>query len=203
MRLPANRGVAAVTLAAALAASAIAGPLEDGMEAYRTKEYAKAVESWRPLAEKGDAAAQYRLGMLYAEGKGVEQNDATAFMWMRRAAEQGNAEAQYDVGASYIGGLGVEKNPQEAAKWFLRAANQGMVFAQFNLGLLCASGTGVPQDDVEALKWLELALFALPAGGARSDVARAIVDVAGRMSYEQKMEAKQRQHGWTAKPETK
>ena len=191
-----------LALIAAFAASAVAGPLEDGLEAYRTKEYAKAVESWRPLAEKGDAAAQYRLGMLYAEGKGVEQNDATAFMWMRRAAEQGNAEAQYDVGTSYIGGLGIEKNPQEAAKWFLRAANQGMVFAQFNLGLLYASGTGVPQDDVEALKWLELALFALPAGGARSDVSRAIVDVAGRMSYEQRMEAKQRQHGWTAKPET-
>jgi hypothetical protein len=185
----------------ALAASAAAGPLDDGMDAYRAKEYAKAAEAWRPLAEKGDPVAQFRLGMLYAEGKGVERNEATAFTWIRRAAEQGNADAQYDVGTSYVSGVGVAKDEKEAARWFQRAANQGMALAQINLGLLYASGTGVPQDDVEALRWLETALFALPAGGARSDVARAIGDVAGRMSYEQKMEARQRQHGWSAKPE--
>lgn len=193
----------ALALAAALAVPAAAGPLEEGVDAYHAKEYAKAAELWRPLAEAGDAVAQYRLGTLYVEGKGVEQNDATAFMWMQRAATQGNADAQYGVGASYIAGLGVEKNEAEAAKWFLRAANQGMVYAQLNIGLLHASGTGVPQDDVEALKWLDLALFALPPGGARSDVSRAIVDVAAKMDYLQKLEAAQRERAWKAKPETK
>jgi TPR repeat protein len=195
--------VGALALVAALAVSAAAGPLEEGVDAYRTKEYAKAAELWTTLAEQGNPVAQYRLGTLYAEGKGVGQNDATAFLWMQRAATQGNADAQYGVGASYIEGLGVSKNESEAAKWFLRAANQGMVYAQFNLGLLYASGTGVAQDNVEALKWLDLALFALPAGGARSDVSRAIVDVAAKMDEVQKQEAMKRVRAWKAIPETK
>jgi len=193
----------ALALVAALAVPAAAGPLEDGVDAYRAKEYAKAAELWRPLAEQGNAVAQYQLGTLYMEGKGVERDDATAFMWMQRAADQGDANAQYNVGASYMEGLGVQKNEAEAARWFGRAANQGMVYAQVNLGLLYASGTGVPQDNVEALKWLHLALFALPAGGARSDVSRAIVDVAAKMDYLQKEQATKRERAWKATPETK
>jgi uncharacterized protein len=195
--------VSAIALATALTVPATAAPLEEGIDAYRAKDYAKAAQLWQPLAEQGNAVAQYRLGTLYAEGKGVAQNDATAFMWMQRAAEQGNADAQYDVGASYIEGVGVKKSESDAAKWFLRAANQGMVYAQFNLGLLYASGTGVPQDNVEALKWLQLALFALPAGGARSDASRAIVDVTAKMDGVQKQEANNRVRTWKAVAETK
>ena len=194
-------GVLAV--AAALCAPAAAGPLEDASDAYREKAYAKAAELWRPLAEKGDAAAQYSLGTLYAEGKGVEQNDATAFLWFQRAANQGDAAAQYNVGASYATGAGVAKSDVEAAKWFRRAADQGMAFAQLNLGLLYAAGNGVPQDNVEAFKWLELAFAGLPPGGPRMDVARAMTDVSAKMTRDQLIEAKQRQRAWQAKPETK
>jgi TPR repeat protein len=195
--------VSAFAVATVLGASSVAGPLEDGTAAYHEKRYAMAAELWQPLAEKGDAAAQFLLGTLYAEGNGVEQNDATAFMWFQRAANQGNAAAQYNVGASYAEGTGVEKSDVDAAKWFQRAANQGMAYAQLNLGLLYAAGNGVPQDSVEALKWLELALFALPAGGPRSDVARAMTDVVAKMTREQIEDAKRRERGWKAQPETK
>ena len=193
----------AVAVATALGASAAAGPLEDGIDAFHEKAYAKAAGLWLPLAEKGDAAAQYLLGTLYVEGKGVEQNDATAIMWFQRAANQGHAGAQYNLGASYAEGTGVGKSDVDAAKWFLRAANQGMVFAQLNLGLLYAAGNGVPQDNVEALKWFELALFALPAGGPRSDVARAMTDITAKMTREQIAKAKQREREWKAQPEVK
>ena len=193
----------AFAVATALGAPATAAPLEDGNAAYHEKAYTKAAELWRPLAETGDAAAQYFLGTLYAEGKGVEQNDATAFMWFQRAANQGNAAAQYNVGASYAAGTGVVQSNADAAKWFLRAANQGMVFAQLNLGLIYAAGNGIPQDNVEAFKWLELAFFGLPAGGPRMDVARAMTDVAAKMTMDQKIEAKQRERAWKAQPEVK
>lgn len=193
----------AVAIAVCLSAPVAAGPLEDGTAAYKEKEYAKAADLWRPLAEKGDAAAQYFLGSLYEDGKGVEQNDATAFIWFRRAAEQGNAAAQYNVGASYAVGAGVEKSDTDAAKWFQRAANQGMPFAQLNLGLLYAAGQGVPQDNVEAFKWLELAFSGLPAGGPRMDVARAMNDVAAKMTFDQKIEAKQREREWKLQLEAK
>ena len=91
----------ALAIAAILAATAEAGPLEDGIDAYHEKAYDKAVELWRPLAEAGNAPAQYLLGSLYVEGNGVEHDDATAFMWFQRAANQGDAAAQYNVGASY------------------------------------------------------------------------------------------------------
>jgi len=195
--------LSAFAAVAAFEMLAIAGPLEEGIDAYRAKDYARAAEMWRPLADKGDAVAQFRLGTLYAEGNGVERNDATAFAWFQRAADQGYADAQYDVGASYFAGLGVRKDDAQAVRWFQRAANQGMVYAQLNLGLLYASGNGVARDNVEALKWLELALFALPAGGTRTDASRAIVDVAGKMTRDEIDEAKRRERDWKATPESK
>jgi uncharacterized protein len=194
---------AALVIATSLGAPAVADPLDDGVTAYHDKMYMRAAELWRPLAESGNPGAQYLLGSLYLEGHGVERNDALAFMWFQRAANQGDAAAQYNVGASYAAGTGVQKSDVEAAKWFRRAADQGVVFAQLNLGLLYAAGNGVPQDSVEALKWLDLAFFALPAGGTRSDVARAMTDVTAKMTREQIEEAKVRERAWKAQPETK
>ncbi len=184
-------------------APALGGPLEDGMAAYQAKDYAKAIALWRPLAESGLAAAQYRLGVMYAEGKGVAVNDAEAALWFERAAAQGDAAAQYDLGASYAEGAGVRKDASTAAKWFQRAADQGFPLAQLNLGLLYAGGSGVPQDNVEAMKWIDLAIFALPAGGPRSDAARALGDVAAKMTSDEIQEAKSRERAWKVKPEAK
>jgi hypothetical protein len=203
MNASARNLLAAFVVATALGMPASAGPLEDGDAAYREKDYAKAVELWQPLAERGDATAQYFIGTLYAEGKGVPQSDVTAFGWFLRAANNGNAAAQYNVGASYAGGAGVKKSEADAAKWFLRAANQGMPYAQLNLGLLYAAGSGVAQDNVEAFKWLELAFAGLPAGGVRMDVAQAMADVGAKLTYEEKDEAKRRERAWKALPEGK
>jgi len=191
----------AVALAAWAAAAAIAGPLEDGLEAYQEKDWLKAVEIWRPLAQAGNREAQYRLGVMYVEGRGVGANDAEAALWFERAAEQGEPMAQYNLAASYVEGTGVRKDMAAAAKWFRRAADQGLPLAQLNLGLLYASGSGVPQDNVEALKWIDLAIYALPAGGIRSDAARAVADVAAKMDSEQVQEAKARERAWKAKVE--
>ncbi len=192
----------AAALLCAAAIGAVAGPLEEGLEAFNAKDYAKAAALWQPLADAGDPLAQYRLGTLYAEGRGVPQSDEKAFALFLRAAEKGDAHAQYDVGASYMGGLGVKPSEVDGAKWFERAANQGMPYAQFNLGLLYASGKGVTQDAVEALKWLDVALVGLPPGGARSDVARAMADVAQKMTSDEIGEARSRARRFRPKSET-
>jgi len=193
--------IAIATVAASLPSSA--GPLEDGMTAYEEKDYVKALQLWRPLAEQGNGAAQYQVGILYAEGTGVEASDLIAAAWFQRAANQGVAVAQYNLGVSYAEGLGVPKDDATAAKWFRRAADQGMAYAQLNLGLLYSAGRGVPQDNVEAVKWLELSIFALPAGGARSDAARALKDTADKLTDEQLLKARVLQRDFKAKPETK
>ncbi len=104
-------------------------------------------------AEKGDATAQFNLGVNYFKGQGVEQDYVEAVKWFRKAAEQGNAQAQYNLGVSYANGQGVTKDEYEAVKWFRKAANQGRADAQSNLGFMYEKGRGVTQDEREAVKW--------------------------------------------------
>lgn len=62
-----RRLIAGVIFAVMLIVShmANAGPLEDAQAAYERKDYATALRVWRPLAEQGDAQAQYNLGQMY------------------------------------------------------------------------------------------------------------------------------------------
>jgi TPR repeat protein len=195
--------VAVAIFAAAATLPSLAGPLEDGRAAYDKQDYVEALKLWRPLAEQGNATAQYQVGILYAEGKGVAASDLIAAAWFQRAANQGVAEAQYNLGVSYAEGLGLTRDDVAAAKWFRRSADQGMPYAQLNLGLMYEAGRGVPQDNIEAVKWLELAIFGLPAGGARSDAARALKDAADKLSEEELLKARGLEREFKAKPETK
>ena len=56
-----------------------------------------AFKEWKPLAEQGEAEAQYLLGHLYNCGNGVLQNIEQAIYWWTKAAEQGLSKAQYDL----------------------------------------------------------------------------------------------------------
>ena len=47
----------------------------------------------REKAEAGNVHAQYALGLMYAEGRGVQQNEVAAYVWLSRAAEQGDQDA--------------------------------------------------------------------------------------------------------------
>ena len=67
-----------------------------GEEVYDQGDYATALKEFRVLAEQGDAAAQYNLGLMYADGRGVPQNDKKAVRWFRLAAEKGNADAGWN-----------------------------------------------------------------------------------------------------------
>jgi TPR repeat protein len=193
-----RRGALCAAFAAILGLSAavMAGPLEDGMTAYRAKDYIKALQLWRPLAEAGDPEAQSELGTLYAEGKGVAASDLIAAAWFQRAAEQGVAGAQYNLAVSYAEGLGVKRDDALAAKWFRRAADQGMAYAQLNLGLMYSIGRGVPKDNIEAVRWLETAIFNLPPGGARSDAASALKTAADQLNDEELLKARTLQRGF-------
>ena len=60
-------------------------------------------------AEQGDAIAQYNLGVIYSNGKGVKKSYKKAAFWLIKAAEQGNTDAQNNLGISYYDGLGLLK----------------------------------------------------------------------------------------------
>jgi len=77
-----------------VAAPAWAGDLQAGVEAYNRGDYATALKEWRPLAEQGDALAQYNLGVMYFMGRGVPQDNVQAHMWLNLAAAQGHELAR-------------------------------------------------------------------------------------------------------------
>ncbi len=118
-----------------LAPPAWAG-FDEGAAAYLRGDYATAQREWRPLAEQGDAAAQFALGVMYDNGLGVTQDYAEAVKWYRKAAEQGNAGAQYNLALMYSKGLGVTQDYAEAARWYRKAGEQGNATAQYILGAM-------------------------------------------------------------------
>ncbi|HHF3870996.1 TPA: tetratricopeptide repeat protein, partial [Haemophilus influenzae] len=124
---------------------------QQGLTAYEQSNYQTAFKLWLPLAEQGNAKAQYNLGVMYGNGRGVKQDYFKAVNWYRKAAEQGHADAQLNLGYMYEKGRGVKQDDFEAVKWYRQAAEQGHADAQFNLGNMYAKGLGVKQDDVEAV----------------------------------------------------
>ncbi len=72
----------------------------------------------KQLAEQGDTQAQFVLGSMYRDGRGVAQNNDEMLRWWRRAAEGGNFDAQFALGNLYSGGSGVAKNHVLAYMWF-------------------------------------------------------------------------------------
>ena len=87
-----------------IAGTAIAGPLEDALAAHDRGDDATALRLIRPLADQGNADAQYTLGNMYATGQGVLKNGAEAAKWFRLAADQGYAPAQYNLGVLFGSG---------------------------------------------------------------------------------------------------
>jgi TPR repeat protein len=128
-----------------------------GMDATIRGDYATALREWRPLAEQGDALAQYNLGVLYRKGRGVPQDDVQARQWYAKAAAQGQAKAQFNLGTLYFNGEGVPKDYPQALRWFRLAADQGEAVAQTKIAIMYDEGQGVSQDLVQAYKWYSLA----------------------------------------------
>src|ERR1700732_2132083 len=145
----------AVMFMLCLAASTTAGPLDDATAAIRKGDYGMAHQIWRPLADKGDALAQFNLGQMHARGLGVQRDYTEAIAWLRKAADQGLAIAQHYLGLAYTDGDGVPQDDAEAARWF-RLAAEGYPKAQLHLGLAYADGRGVPRDLINAYTWVVL-----------------------------------------------
>ena len=115
--------------------------------------YVKTLAWYRLAAEKGDASAQLRMGYLYQQGDGVEQDDSEALKWYRLAVAQG----QYKLGVRYAQGIGVPHDFTQTAKWYTLAALHGHTRAQVNLGSMYCQGIGVEQDHGAAVKWYRMA----------------------------------------------
>ena len=93
MNLTLKHAVAAIILGLSFATPVAAGALEDANAAIKRRDYATALRLIRPLAEQGDANAQYNLGVFYDNGLGVPQDKVRAYMWFNLSAAQGREGA--------------------------------------------------------------------------------------------------------------
>src|SRR5437870_5213566 len=102
-RLTAILGLASLLVAGTAQAAAY----DDAFAAYQKGDYAQALKLFMPLAEKGDAKAQYNVGTMYNNSLGVKTDYAEAAKWYRKSADQGNMYAQVDLALLYEYGRGV------------------------------------------------------------------------------------------------
>jgi len=137
-----------------------AGPLEDGVSAYRSGDCATAERLWRPLADQGVAEAQKDIGLTYAIGCGTAGDVGQAITWLERAAEQGNVIAAGRLGQILIGDYlngewkGKYTNPEKAISWLGKAAEQGEPASMYLLGIEYQWGKYVQKDDKIAFEWM-------------------------------------------------
>jgi TPR repeat protein len=135
----------------------VAGQIEDADAALKRQDYATALKLLRPLADKGDAMAEFDLGFIYEDGKGVPQNCTEAAKWFHKVVEQGFSEAQYYLGLAYYCGGDAKKDAPhdyaEAMKSFRKAADYGSTDAMSMIGFMYEMGNGVQQNYSESVKW--------------------------------------------------
>jgi TPR repeat protein len=129
-------------LAATMTSPLAAQSVKAGIAAWQKQDYSAAVAIWRPLAEKGDADAQFNLGQAYRLGRGVSLNLAVAQTWLERAANSGHVDAETTLGlllfqnGNHTGGL----------RWLKAAADKGEPRALLVYGTALFNGDSVPQD---------------------------------------------------------
>ncbi len=146
---------AAAWMALAAAGSATAADFDHGFTSYLTGQYNDAFNIWRDLAEAGDKEAQFGLGLLYEQGRGVLRDIPAAASWYTRAAEQGSMRAQTQIAGMYARGHGVVEDWDQAIAWWLRAEAQGSMRAKFHLGQAYQYGSGVERDLDKAVQWYD------------------------------------------------
>jgi len=111
----------------------------------------------RAAADRGNADAQYLIGVTNALRPSDERDDAAAVEWLARAAVQGHARAQFALAEAYANGIGVTPEQEWANVWYERAAYQGHSDALFMMGLRTLVGEGGLMDRVTAYRWLAMA----------------------------------------------
>lgn len=139
------------------AAAAVPAPatpsVAAGQDAVRNRNYALARANFRPLAEKGDPAAERALGHLMMLDCTGLQDKAGGAEWLQKAADAGDLPAQSLLAWAYMNGQGVAQDDSKAFALFRKAAAAGNPQAEADLGYLYMSGRGVARDGYQAMVW--------------------------------------------------
>jgi hypothetical protein len=167
-----HKHLVAALLAVAAATPASAQTVKAGIEAWQQADYSRAVAIWRPLAEKGNADAQFDLGEAYRLGRGVTINLGAATTWFERAAKQGHIDAQRILGLL----LFQNGDRVNGLKWLKMAADRDDAGALLIVGTALVNGDGVKRDPILGYSYVSRAAakgFA-PARETMADLDRLL-----------------------------
>lgn len=133
-----------------MGSSAIADSLDDGVALYFEEGNSKkALKVIQPLADKGNAGAQYYVGLInYDNGK-----DKIAFDWYMKSAKQDFIEAQMAIASMYKNGEVVKRNGKTALEWYKKVADKDVVDAIVEIANIYAEGIDVEVDAKKAIEW--------------------------------------------------
>ncbi|KAF9900242.1 hypothetical protein EC991_007695 [Linnemannia zychae] len=104
-------------------------------------------------ASQGEADAQFTLGDMFKDGRGVHQNSRTAMDWYLKAAEQGHAGAQYGIGLLYEQGNSTRQKTLTNFRWYLKGVVRGYSGAEVEIAKAEERERGIQQDDNKAFEW--------------------------------------------------
>ncbi|MFA6313714.1 MAG: TonB C-terminal domain-containing protein [Sterolibacterium sp.] len=141
-------------LVLALPTSDSQADVDAGIAAYRRGDFVLAYAEFRAAAQQNDPLALNVLGIMHADGTGVERNDKAAVDWFFKAQTLGSLEAGANLGRMYADGRGVPQNNAEALKQYRGAALGGYLPAMKRLAEIFERGElGVTPDPAVALEW--------------------------------------------------
>ena len=117
-------------------------------------ETRQAVAALERAAEGGNAEAQFRLGVMYANGDEVPLNYSRAAELIRQAAGQGMVSAQSTLAWLYANGYGVDQRDDKAREWYLKAAEQGSAKDQYVVASMYRFAQfGAARNIAASLEW--------------------------------------------------
>jgi TPR repeat protein len=155
-----------------LATGVWASEFDVAVTEYNQGNYIKALDAFYTLAKEGDPKAQFNVGLIYANGKGVNKDTYQAMEWYKKAAEQGNTAAQYNL-AKLIAQRPDKEDPRARKRvkyWYEKAAEGGQKEAINDLALLYLKGEGVEKNELKAFELFKKAAE-MGDGAAQINVA--------------------------------
>ncbi|MFT3808950.1 MAG: tetratricopeptide repeat protein [Micropepsaceae bacterium] len=149
-----------------------AGTSGKAYEAFLNGRYEEAIAIWLPLANAGDAAAQFNMGVMYANGLGVDRDMGVAMDWWEAAARQLHVRAAHNLALAMLAGEphdgdrdGEPPDTTAILRYLKIGADAGYPNSEYTLGKLYAEGVGVEKDPRRAA---ELFLSASIKGFAKA-----------------------------------
>ncbi len=144
--------------------------LKKAKKAYRNGNYNRALKFFRRASDEGNIVADWYLGHMYRQGRGVPRDDAAAFTYYARVADHYDPDEREsnrlrivvdamvriaDYQRTGAVNAGMTANPQAAARAYIKiATTYGHPAALYALGVMNIKGEGIKKNPQQGLKWL-------------------------------------------------